>query len=46
MLPRLPEDIGDLDERVLHMGRDDADIVLIEGDEFKFLHGRVPFPAS
>ena len=42
---RQPEDIGDLDERVLHVGRDDPDVVRVEGDEFEFFHGRVPFPA-
>ena len=36
MLAWLPEYVGDLDERVLHMGRDDLDVVLVEGDEFKF----------
>ena len=46
MLARLPEDVGDFDQGVLHMGGNDLDVVLVEGDEFKFLHGRVPFPAS
>ena len=46
MLARLPEDISDLDESVLHMGGNDLDIILVEGDELKFLQGRLPFSAS
>jgi hypothetical protein len=42
MLARLPEDIADFDKGVLHVGRNDLHVVLVEGNELEFLHGHVP----
>ena len=39
---RPPENIGDSDEGVLYMGRNDFDVVLVKRDEFEFLHGSFP----
>ena len=43
MLARLPENIGDLDQGVLHMGRHHFDVVLVERDELEFIHARFMF---
>jgi hypothetical protein len=40
MIVRPPENIGDLDERILHMSRDDLDVIFIEGDELEFVGAR------
>src|SRR6185312_11673277 len=46
VLARTPQDIADLDKGVLQMSGHDLDIVLVQGDELKFLHDRVPLIAS
>src|SRR5262249_24645852 len=35
---RAPDDVGDLDERILQMGGDDLEVVLVKGDELHRLH--------
>src|SRR5579863_1015445 len=42
---RLPADIRGFDASILHMGGDDLDVVIVEGNELEFLHDRVLFPA-
>ena len=43
---RTPKNVANLDEGVLQVSGHDLDIILIQGDELKFLHDRVPLPAS
>jgi hypothetical protein len=43
---RTPKNVANLDEGVLQVSGHDLDIIFVQGDELKFLHDRVPLPAS
>jgi hypothetical protein len=41
VLARQPENVGDPDQGVLHMRRHHFNVILVEGDEFKFVNARI-----
>src|ERR1700693_5688594 len=43
-LGRPPHDVADLEHRILQMGRDDLDVVVVERNELEEIHGRAPAP--
>ena len=45
LLRRPPDDVADLDDGVLQMGRDDLDVVLVERNEFQRVHGQYEWVA-
>jgi hypothetical protein len=44
---RPPHDVGDFQHRVLQMRRNDCEVLAVEDDEFKVVHGRrAPLPRN